>query len=166
MAQHDLAALRRWAGELASATFSLDDLHRWLAFLTENQLAALEFQRRCQTLFELVDARQTQYDPQKTISYLPAGTLCINGQDNYYEIERQAERLFSMPPDRAGELLNNEHLSPGSLWVLPAFRGGFLKLQDALSSREPPHLGRSGPDPLRTRLSDEHAVSRDEHRHD
>jgi hypothetical protein len=132
--QKDLPSLQRWAGELASATFSLDDLHRWLGFLTENQLVALEFQRRCQTLFERVDARQTPYEPQKTISYLPAGVLCVNGEENYYEVERQAERLFSMPPDRINELLNNEHLTPGSLWVLPGLRGGFLKVQDALSS--------------------------------
>ncbi len=134
VAHKDLAALQRWAGELASATFSLDDLHRWLGFLTENQLAALEFQRRCQTLFELVDARQTPYDPQKTISYLPAGTLCVSGEENYYEIERQAERLFSMPPDRINALPSNEHPTPGSLWVFPRLRSSFLKVQDALSS--------------------------------
>ena len=100
----DLAAVQRWAGELATATFSLDDLHRWLGFLVENQLAALEFQGRCKTLFGLVDARRTPYNPEKTISQLPAGILCANGKENYYEVERQAERLFSMPPDRMREL--------------------------------------------------------------
>jgi hypothetical protein len=128
-----LTGLRRWAAELASATFSLADLHRWLGFLTKNQLAALEFQAKCQSLFELVDARPAPYDPQKTVSYLPAGLLCFNGQENYYEIERQAERLFSMPPDRVDELRGGQHLSPGSLWVLPGLRGCFLKVQGALS---------------------------------
>ncbi len=131
----ELGAVQRWAGELASATFSLDDLHRWLGFLLENYLTALEFQGRCQTLFELVDARQMHYEPQTTISQLPAGILCSNGTGNYYEIERQAERLFSVPPDRVDELLHNEHLTPGSLWVLPRLRTCFVKLQDALSSQ-------------------------------
>ena len=64
---------------------------------------------------------------------MPAGILCVNGEENYYEVERQAERLFSMPPDRVDELLNNQHLTPGSLWVLPRLRSCFLKVQDALS---------------------------------
>ncbi|MFZ1936960.1 MAG: hypothetical protein WCB27_12375 [Thermoguttaceae bacterium] len=131
--EKNLAAVQRWAGELAAAAFSLDDLHRWLGFLVENHLAALEFQGRCQTLFDLVDAQHKEYDPVQTISYLPAGILCFNGKENYYEVERQAERLFSMPPDRVDELLNNRHLTPGSLWVLPRLRSCFLKVQDALS---------------------------------
>ena len=131
----DLAALQRWAGELAAAAFSLEDLHRWLGFLVENHLAALEFQAQCRTLFELVDARHTQYDPQLTISALPAGILGSNGIGNYCEVERQAERLFSMPPDRVNGLLHDEYLTPGSLWVLPGLRKCFLKVQDALSSQ-------------------------------
>ncbi len=40
VAAKNLAAIKRWAGELAAATFSLDDLHRWLGFLVQNHLTA------------------------------------------------------------------------------------------------------------------------------
>jgi hypothetical protein len=129
----DLAALQRWAGELASAAFSLDDLHRWLGFLVENELAALEFQGRCQTLFALVDEQHEQYEPSVSISYLPGGMLCSQGAGNYYEVERQAERLFSVPYDRMEALRHKEYLTPGSLWIMPRLRGTFLKIQDVLS---------------------------------
>jgi len=59
----------------------------------------------------------------------------VNGKGNYYEVEHQAERLFTtMPPNRASELATNEHLTPGSLWVAPAMRETFLKLEEVLSS--------------------------------
>jgi hypothetical protein len=132
--QKDLAALKRWAGELASAAFSLDDLHRWLHFLAKNHLKALEFQGLCQTLFGLVDAQGKEYQPDQTISMLPAGILSANGVGNYYEIERQAERLFSMSPERLDALLHDECLTPGSLWVLPGLRSCFLRVQESLSS--------------------------------
>jgi hypothetical protein len=51
VAARDLGATQRWAGELAAATFSLDDLHRWLGFLVQNHLTALEFQRNCESVF-------------------------------------------------------------------------------------------------------------------
>src|SRR5439155_4938668 len=46
----------------------------------------------------------------------------------------QAERLFSMPPDRMKEISVNEHLTSGSLWVAPGVRECYLKLQGVLSS--------------------------------
>jgi hypothetical protein len=85
-------------------------------------------------LFDLVDAQHASYDPQSTVSCLPAGILCFNGKENYYEIERQAERLFSVPPDCVSELEHSEYLTPGSLWVLPGLRRCFLQVQDALSA--------------------------------
>src|SRR6185369_10027618 len=93
IAAHDLAKVKHWAGELEAAAFSLDDLHRWLGFLVENHLTALEFQDRCQTLFAAAELLNKPYDPQATVSQFPAGVLSLNGMSNYYEVERQAERL-------------------------------------------------------------------------
>jgi hypothetical protein len=133
VAAKDLNEVKHWAGELASAAFSLDDLHRWLGFLVENHLAALEFQQKCESLFLAADELKKPYDPQSTISQFPAGVLSLNGKGNYYEVEHQAERLFSMPAERLAEIAENRHLTPGSLWVLPGERECFLKLRSALS---------------------------------
>ena len=134
VAKKDLPAVKHWSGELAAAAFSLDDLHRWLDFLVENHLTALEFQKRCETLFEKSNQLQEKYDPSGTLSQFPAGVLGLNGKGNYYEVEHQAERLFAtMPPDRASEFATNEHLTPGSLWVAPSMRETFLKLEEVLS---------------------------------
>jgi len=128
----DLEETKRWAGELAGATFALDDLHLWLGFLVDNHLTALEFQLRCHTLFVASDALRQPYDPQSTISQFPAGVLSLNGISNYYEVERQAERIFSMPADRLEELSDNANLTPASLWILPGSREAFVKMQSAL----------------------------------
>jgi hypothetical protein len=133
VAARNLPAIKRWAGELAAATFSLADLHRWLGFLVENHLAALEFQQRCRSLFAAPDGGNVKYDRQVTISCFPAGILCSNGRGNYYEIERQAERLFSMPPDRVVALFSNEKPTPGSLWMLPGVRNPFETIENVLS---------------------------------
>ena len=42
------------------------------------------------------------------MSQFPAGVLGLNSKGNYYEIERQAERLFSMPADRLFALEENK----------------------------------------------------------
>jgi hypothetical protein len=133
VAAKDFNGVKHWAGELASAAFSLDDLHRWLGFLVENHLAALEFQQKCESLFLAADELGKPYDPQSTISQFPAGVLSLNGKGNYYEVEHQAERLFSMPAERLAEIGQNRHLTPASLWVPPSERDCFLKLQSALS---------------------------------
>jgi hypothetical protein len=130
---HDLAQVRHSSGELAEAAMSLEDLHRWLGFLVENQLTALDFQSRCQTLFNNAELLHQSYDPQTTVSQFPAGVLSLNGLGNYYEVERQAERLFSMPIDRVSEITLNEHLTPASMWVVPGVRDAFLKLEAVLS---------------------------------
>ena len=134
VAAKDLGATRHWAGELASAAMSLEDLHRWLDMLAENHLRALEFQQRCQTLFQSAAGKLAKYDPDSTISSFPAGILCLNCDGNYFEIERQAERLFTMPPDRLNEIAFNEHLTSGSQWVYPGLRESYLKLRSALSN--------------------------------
>jgi hypothetical protein len=133
VAAEDLPAAKHWAGELASAAFSLADLHRWLAFLYENSLSALEFQSRCKDLFRLVDGRRADYDYLRTLSILPAGILFCNGKGNFFEVERQAERLFSVPDDRLAALYANPNPTPASIWIHPRLRPWFLKLQSALS---------------------------------
>ncbi|HEX3357398.1 MAG TPA: hypothetical protein VHS31_10545, partial [Tepidisphaeraceae bacterium] len=133
VATKDLKGTQHWADELAVATFSLEDLHAWLGFLDANQLTALEFQNRCQSLFASAEALHLKYEPQTTVSQFPAGVLSLNGLSNYYEVERQAERLFSMPPERFDEITVNQHLTPTSLWVSPNVRECFLKLEAVLS---------------------------------
>jgi len=135
VAARDLAATQHWSGELASAAFSLDDLHRWLEFLEQNQLTALEFQRRCATLFEAGEKRIEKYDPKANISQFPAGVLSLNGIANYIEVEHQAERLFSIPKQEQLEATSHLHLTSGSLWVSPDLRQTYLKLQAVLSPR-------------------------------
>src|SRR3954462_7534811 len=67
------------------------------------------------------------------MSQFPGGVLLLNGLGNYYEVEHQAERLFSMPADRMAALASNAHLTGGSVWVMPAVREAFVKLQSQLS---------------------------------
>jgi hypothetical protein len=134
IASRDLPKAKHWAGELEAAAFSLDDLHHWLGFLVENHLTALEFQNRCETLFAAAEQLNRPYDPQATVSQFPAGVLSLNGMSNYYEVERQGERLFTMPADRIDEITLNEHLTPGSMWVVPGARKTFLEIESVLSS--------------------------------
>lgn len=133
LAAKDLVGTQRWAGELASATYSLEDLHRWLTFLGQNQLTALDFQRKCTTLFKSADSKLNEYDPKTNISQFPAGVLCLNGIPNYIEVERQAERLLSIPKEEPKQVAMGSHLTAGSLWVPPELRETFLKLQGALT---------------------------------
>ena len=158
MAAKDLAGVRRWSGELASAAFSLEDLHRWLGFLVDNHLAALEFQRQCEGLFDEAEALHRPYDPSATISQFPAGVLSLNGKGNYYEVERQAERLFSMPADRIAEIAIDKHLTPGSLWVSPVNRECFLRIGRGVIAGQPKNLGTSRSAPLSAQLFNQHAV--------
>src|SRR5204863_8069383 len=117
LVERDVNAIKHWATELATAAFGLDDLHRWLDFLLNNQLLALRFQSQCESLFSDTERSSQHYDPQSTMSQYPAGILSLNGWGNYYELERQAERLFSMPADRLEEIARNTHLTAGSRWV-------------------------------------------------
>jgi hypothetical protein len=132
-AAKDLTAVQHWSGELATAAFSLDDLHRWLNFLVENHLTALEFQQRCETLFRRSNDLHEKYDPSGTLSQFPAGVLGLNGKGNYYEVEHQAELLFAVPRDQEAKSIANEYLTPSSLWVSPNVRETFVTLQNVLS---------------------------------
>jgi hypothetical protein len=134
VAAKDLEATKRWAGELAAVTFALDDLHCWLGFLADNHLTALEFQRQCEGVFVAANSAAAAYDPRSTISWFPAGVLSLNGVGNYLEVERQAERMFSMPSDRLYHLSNDKYRTAASVWIPPTLRECYLKLQQSLSA--------------------------------
>lgn len=141
LAQHDLAACKTWANELASATFALADLHRWINILVENQLTALAFQARCKALFEeCQEPYGNTYDPKGDMSFFPAGRLTLNGLHNFGEVEHQAEWLFRMPSqyleltggDAAGakgEIVSDT----AAVWMPPHLRGTFARLRDILT---------------------------------
>jgi hypothetical protein len=133
IAANDLSATRRWAHELAAAAFSLDDLHHWLDLLASNHLRALDFQQQCQTLFTAAEPLVTKYDPNASISMFPAGILSLNGWGNYYEVERQAEGLFAQPPDLTTQPALSQNITAASVWLTPALRETFVKLQSALT---------------------------------
>jgi hypothetical protein len=130
---NDLVDVQKWSRELAAATFWLEDLLRWRAFLYKNYLTALDFQAQCESLFVAAENQKLEYKPDSTMSQFPAGVLGLNGKGNFYEIERQAERLFSMPADRLVEIASNKHLTSNSVWMPPASREGFLQLRSVLS---------------------------------
>jgi hypothetical protein len=129
----DLDGVRHWARELAAATFWLEDLLRWRSFLYRNHLTALDFQAQCEAVFASAELQHAKYDPEMTLSQFPAGMLGLNGKSDYYEVERQAERMFSMPPDRLAEPEHHKHLTPSAVWVAPESRDAFLQLRSVLS---------------------------------
>lgn len=130
IAARDLAGTKRWAAELSAATFALEDLHRWLGFLVDNQLTALEFQNQCQSLFSTPDAKP--YNLNMTISQYPAGLLSLNSLSNYYEVERQAEGLFGLPRDLtdADAIAGNI----AAICVPPGVRRNFLAMEQVLGA--------------------------------
>jgi hypothetical protein len=131
IAARNLQQTQRWAGELASAAFAMEDLHRWLGFLVENNLAALNFQAKCQPLFD--EPFPGTYDITATLSQFPNGVTTLNNISNYFEIERQAERLFSLPVDRIAAVESTDTVAPDALWLPPAARRPFLELGEVLS---------------------------------
>jgi hypothetical protein len=131
VSSRDLTATRRWAGELASAALALEDLHRWLGFLVENHLTALAFQARCQSLFD--EPFAGAYEPTSTLSQFPAGVVTLNNVSNYFEVERQAERLFSLPADRVALIDSMGSVPSDALWLSPDARRTFLELGEVLS---------------------------------
>ncbi|MFM7109429.1 MAG: hypothetical protein ACKOZU_12685 [Planctomycetaceae bacterium] len=131
--QRDLEKLVRWTAELEGATFWLADLHRWLDFLSANFAAAIDFQRESPEPFRLIDRAGEAYAILAAPSCLPAGMLTQHGRSSFLEIERQAERVFTMPADRIAELRRDRHLSPESILVPPARRKAFRAYVAALS---------------------------------
>jgi hypothetical protein len=133
IAAQDLAGTQRWSAEFASAALTLADLHRWLEFLAHNELAALEFQARCRELFDWADPRVAHYELNSSIDHFPAGLLSLHAVSNYSEVEYQAEGLFCVPDADLVETAANAHGTPGSVWVSPAVRECFLKVEQQLS---------------------------------
>ena len=138
----DLAACQTWSAELASAAFTLADLHRWLDFLLENQLTAIAFQARCKPLFEACEKVYAgRYEAAFHPTYFPAGRLTINGPHNLLEVEHQAEWLFRIPNaylEFSGEgALKVKRATmvgaPASVWMPPHLRGVFARLRTTLS---------------------------------
>ena len=130
---HDLAGVQHWSQELATAAASLRDLHRWLKFLGENEVAALDFQAKCAPLFTNSDVAAVKYDRQSTLSNFPGGLLSLHGGANYYEVERQAEGLFKAPPSEWADSKFDPTSNAG--WVLPAIRDSYLKMESMLSEK-------------------------------
>ena len=91
----DLAQTRHWAGELAAATFSLDDLHRWLGFLVQNHLTALEFQARTylgqqrHDLAEPLFRSALKLNPGLVGVHLALGSILLEGRGDLDGAERE-----------------------------------------------------------------------------
>lgn len=136
--RRDLPGARRWAHELSGAAWRLVDLHRWIVFLSENHLEALRFQRLCRNCFEAADGAGIPYVYQSTPSGLPAGMLTLHGRDNYLEVERQAEQVFSVSRDLLAALQTEAPPSAAGLLAPPLLRPTFLTYLEALggSNRE------------------------------
>jgi len=142
IAQGDLAACKRWADELAAATFAVADLHRWLDFLLKDHLTALGFQAQCEGLFKASDdAYAGGYNPNRNITAFPAGRLGTGGVYNYLEVERQAEWLFRVPQEYltvktdGTPAAKDDGLAevPASVWLPPRLRATFVALRKNLS---------------------------------
>jgi len=138
----NLGAARQWADELASATFALADLHRWLEYLVRNHLTALDFQARYPSLYQSCNvAYSDQFIFQPVLSCLPGGQASRPALRNLIEVEHQAERLFRLP---AGEVVRrldgtSEPLdggvgaAPATVRMPPHLRSAFLRLRGCLS---------------------------------
>lgn len=134
IARRDLAAARRWADELAAATFALADLHRWLAFLLDNNLASLDFQAMCQEAFEWADPLYgDRYQPVGSHHSFPGMSMLVDQTDNYLEVERQAEGLFQTGREYSEPAMPDTPCVPAAVWMPPAFREAFGRLRSRLS---------------------------------
>lgn len=130
--RRDLAAARRWAHELSGAVWRIVDLHRWTVFLSENHLEALRFQQLCRGCFEVADRLGTPYAVGATPSSLPAGLLTLHGRDNYLEVERQAEQVFSVSKELLAAVQSDQPVTGPALLVPPLLRPTFLAYLGAL----------------------------------
>jgi hypothetical protein len=135
VAKKDLARARRWAAETASTAFALADLHRWLDFLLENQLALLAFQSRCEGSFTQFDGLYGgKYRPLFHADRFPGGYLGLSYVSNYLEIERQAESLFQIRPDQVQVVRTAAAEDRDAMWLPPELREAFVQLKGKLSA--------------------------------
>jgi len=132
--ERNLFLAQRWAAELYSAAFALNDLHRWLDFLLDNHLRSLAFQARCEGLFADCDGLFPDgYNGPSDDGGFPSGYLALCWVSNYLEVERQAERLFSISQEYLQATRQEAPLLRDALWIPPNLRGTFLQLRDRLS---------------------------------
>ena len=135
IAKKDLSLARRWAAETASVAFAVNDLHRWLDFLLDNQLASLAFQARCEEVFTRFDgAYQGKYSPLFHADRFPGGYLGLSFVSNYLEIERQAESLFQVRSEQVRILQTVASKDRGAMWMPPELREAFVQLKGKLSA--------------------------------
>lgn len=143
----DLPSTQRWSSEFAAALFALEDLHRWLEFLTENQLAALDFQRESALLFQDEGMKIREYNLTVNIGDFPAGVLGVNGMSNYYEIERQAETLYATLSAEAGSAIYSESPALETIWMPPGVRTPYAVFAQELSGANREHWRRAARTP-------------------
>ena len=133
----DLPRARRWSAELAAACFTLADLHRWFEFLVDNHLAALDFQARCESVYQWIDevngARGIKYDSLRIEDRAPASSLVLPLTANFLEIERQAEWLFRVPKSYLSAGDKEIASVPAAVWMPPDLRADFVFLRSCLS---------------------------------
>lgn len=144
LARGNRGAAQMWADELAATTFALADLHRWLGYVVQNDLAMLAFQAQSEGLFRSLDATyQGRYDDDRDASRFPGAYLIDPVLCNLLEIERQAERLY-WPPSRylvrglAGDLQarrDGVDAAAAAVWMPPDLRGTFVRLREHLAPR-------------------------------
>ena len=135
-----LPETRRASGELASATFALADLHRWLDLLASNHLAQLHFQAQCRHVYaRYEDAFGDAYRSDPNLCRFPAGRGWVTANRNLMEVEHQAEWLFRSPPaeqrpDATNLSAGADAVSqvPAAVWMPPALRSTFVRLREGL----------------------------------
>lgn len=144
----DLPGARRWSSELASALFAITDLHRWVDFLDTNYLEALAFQEHCSALFSTPQVLAQEYDRDSSPSMFPAGSLTLHGLGNFYEVERQAERLFTVQASWALASRDGTALTADSVWLPPSSRELFVRIEQALTGTNQQHWHAAAHTPL------------------
>jgi len=132
----DAEAGRLWADELSAGLRALQDLHRWLEFLLENQLANMELVDKCEGLFAEAQGKYPagKYHTKMCISRFPSGNQTVIGLNNYFEVERQARRLFRDPHTWADMVTaRGPETFVSAVNLPPDLREAFLKLRSHLS---------------------------------
>ncbi len=134
-----------WAAELEAATAHVADLHRWTAFLVGNQRDMLDFQVRCEALYHR-DHPAWKVLADGTVPKpfgMPVGGLLKPMSENLLEVERQAERLFSVRRAYLERSLSGEMTArqggaasvPAARWMPPDLRATFVRLRSVLSAK-------------------------------
>jgi hypothetical protein len=132
LAAKNLPQSLRWARELDAALFALADLHRWLDLLLENNLASLDFQVRCQGTFAWVDSLPAPKIPYRDDNF-PGSSMSFARACNYFEVERQAVRLFGEAATLSELAANSDTSVPAATWVPPHLRESFLLVRSRLA---------------------------------